>query len=74
MYWDKYLIRQSHAQRVTFQEVVSGARELLCAYACALMIARMCQNFHHAKKFVKKFLLAKNFHVYGPTVYDGLDT
>ena len=37
MYWDKNLIRQS--QRVTFQEVVSGARELLCAYACALMIA-----------------------------------
>ena len=50
------------------QEVVGGAYELLCSYACMLTIAQMCQNFHCAKKFSptacigeigEDFLLAK---------------
>ena len=40
--------------RVTFQEVVGGARELLCAYTCALTITRMYQSFHCAKNSWKK--------------------
>ena len=56
LYWDKNFTKfNSPIAQVTFQEVVGGARELLCAHVRALMITRMCQNFHYAKKSWEKF-------------------
>ena len=51
MYWDKIL----PIVQVTFQEVVGGAHELLCAYACVLTIAQMYQNFTVQKNSQKNF-------------------
>ena len=55
---------------------MGGARELLCAYARALIIA---QTFHYAKKFAEKiftngmhwqkFSPDESLHVYGITLY-----
>ena len=60
--------------RVTFQEVVDGACELLCAYVCACECVKIftVQKFRqwHTLAKLAKFSPDKNFHVYGSLIVD----
>ena len=57
MYWDKNFAKFNFANRTSYLPGSCGWSSqiamCICAYACALTIMQMCQNFT-AKKFVEK--------------------
>ena len=52
MYWDKSFTKFNFANRASYRKLWV---EFASCYAQMHVCTRMCQNFHCAKKFVKKF-------------------